>query len=200
LDRLQSEQRALSERLQAAEQKLNEVPSDILIQLQRIIAVYSRDELGRALAARADFIGRMQSFLRASAKPINLRAFTRQGGNLYAVAKAPSAALEHVRPGDPFLLVRKAPTGLETPSARLLVHQPPEPGKDVVMFSIAEFLADEMGHIDSLARTGDVAGLKGYGIKFDCDLAGYGDLNLQSIAGGITRLVRDITGEPGSAS
>jgi len=197
IEAVRLEARAASDRVKEVERRLAEVPSDILQELQAVIRAHSHAELARVLLARADFIGRMRGFTSSSAKPINLRTFTRQGDKLYAVAKADSTALSFLRVGDPFLLVRRSADGLETPSARLVVHQAPEAGKEVVMFEIADYLSDEMEHLDSLAHSGDAKGIRGYAILFACDLAAYEGVDFQHFAVAIARLVDELAGNRG---
>ena len=118
LEAARLEARSASERVQEAERKLAAVPSGILNELQVVIQALSHAELALVLSARADFIGRMRRFADASSKLLNLRTFTRQGNNLYVVAKGDSTALAFLRIGDPFLLVKRSPDGLETPSTK----------------------------------------------------------------------------------
>ena len=59
------------------------------------------------------------------------------------------------------------------------------------MFHIDDFLSDEMGHIDHLARSGDVQGIKGYAIRLACDLASYGEVDFRQFAVAIARLTDD---------
>ncbi len=191
-DRLRAERQEAVQRAQEAERKLNEVPANILAELQRIIGAHSFKELAGMLVRQADFVERMTSFTRASPKPISLRTFTKQGGGLYALAKVEAEAAAHVRIGDSFLLIRRAANGLETTSARLLVHQLPEPGKDVLMFRIVDYLSDELGHIDRLAQGGDVEGMKGYRVRVACDVARYGRLDMHNLAETIEGLANEI--------
>lgn len=190
--RFSDEHQQMTRRLQDSERKLNDVPYEILINLQRVIAGHSFAEATRILAEYADLIGRMTRFAAALSRPINLRAFVRQAGDLYAIAKVASQALEHVRVGDPFLLVKRSTGGLETHSARLIVHQAPDLAKEIAMFRIGDYLSDEMGHIDKLAQSSDIEGMKGYTIRVACDLSQYEGVDVQGMAKALSQLVQDV--------
>jgi hypothetical protein len=190
----------LEERNQLLEQtreKLNEVPYSILMELQRVIELNALSQTARSLAAYAEAIERMKMLTQASPKPINLRTFRRQGGSLYAVAKVKLEALNHIRPGDQFLLTKKSESGLETPCATLVVHQPPNLVNEVAFFQIQDFLSDEMGHIENLAQGGNVEGIKGYLIKPAIDLSGFRDVDFQTFPETLALLVKHFIGNQG---
>lgn len=193
-------EQAMADRVQEVERKLLEVPSGILLQLQRVIQTHSFAEMARRLVADAEFVERMRDFANASSKPIAPKVFTSVAGELYVLAKAEAVALTQLRVGDPFLLMRRAANGLETLSARLVVHQPSDPKKETVCFRIADFLGDEMNHIDSLARSGDVEGIKGYRVQAACDIADYENLNMSNLSVILERLIRGIDSYRGGAS
>jgi hypothetical protein len=192
---LHAELGAAAGRLQDAERMLNEVPYELLSNLACMCASYSLSKSARLLVERVDFVARMVSFAQISAKPINLRSFVRQGGGLYVVAKAESKALQQLKRGDPFLLVKKSSEGLATPCARLVVHQPPDQAKGVVMFHICDYLSDEMGHLENLASSGNVEGIKGFGVQMIPDVTSYGNLDLTNLVQVVSRIVRDIEEE-----
>jgi hypothetical protein len=190
--RLERDLQTAREHAEQAERKLNEVPLTILTRLQATIAAYSSDQLGRLLNRHAEFVGRMQRFLRDAPKRLNFRTFTKQTGSLYAVAKGPPEALAHLRVGDPFLLLHVGTDGLETQAARIAVHQPPESGKDIVMFRIVASLSEEIGHIERLAESRDVAGMKGYRLTPACSVEGYPDVDLGALADFVNLLLEDL--------
>jgi hypothetical protein len=175
---------------ETAERKLNEVPSEMLAVLQRTVAAYAVHELARVLRDRLAYIRRMLDFTEATTKQLSLRKFVRQGGSLYVIAKAEAGAASHVRPADPFVLVRQSPDGLETPCAMLRVHQPPDVEKGVLYFEIVESLSDEIAHVERLAESVDVPKLKGYSVRIACDLEGYEGVDLRNSEAAITRLVQ----------
>jgi hypothetical protein len=82
--------------------------------------------------------------------------------------------------------------GLETPTARLAVHQPPVSGKEVVMFEIVGSFSEEIGHIEQLADSRDVAGLKGYRLAPACAVENYPEVDLGALAAFIDRLLNDL--------
>jgi hypothetical protein len=66
-------EQAMADRVQEVERKLLEVPSGILLQLQRIIGQHSTSALGRLLIARSELIARMKNFSLALNKPLKGR-------------------------------------------------------------------------------------------------------------------------------
>jgi len=193
LAQTQAEHRTATQRLQEAEQKLNEVPLGIVTQLKRVLEEYSTADFGRSLIRYAEFVVRMQAFARASPRSLNLRRFVRQAGGLYLAAKGAPAALANLRAGDPFVLLRVGTDRLETPSARVVVHQKPEQDKDVVLFRIVAPLAEEIGYIERLAETGEVEGLKGYRLTPACATDDYPEMDASRFSAFLHRLVADLT-------
>jgi hypothetical protein len=192
--RLQGELQETTLRLRDAGRSLNEIPARQLAQLEgtlaEVIAAHAHAELARVVAAHAEFVERMRTFATAQVRPMTPRTFVRRAGRLYAVAKARSEALPFVRPGDLFLLIRDT-DGLQTESARLIVNQEPDRAHETVYFCVETFLSDEMGHLDSLAQSQEVAGLKGYSIRPCCDVDRFREVNLRSVADAIRPLVED---------
>src|SRR5207249_3329282 len=117
---------------------------------------------------------------------------TFQSGEFYVVGKVKAEALQFLKVGDPFLLLRKSADGLETTSARLIVHQPPELAKEVVQFRITDYVGDEMRHLSQVAQRQDVQGMKGYTIKSALSMEGFGDFDLQATVPVIHRLLDDL--------
>jgi hypothetical protein len=184
--------RAARERAEQAERRLNEVPLDLVNRLQEMLASYTFEEAVRLLAEQAEFVARMQRFSQAVGRPLNLRIFIRQGGQLHAIAKAPSAALEHLRVGDRFRLLYRSASGLETMSAWVEVSQPVNLTQETAAFRFVRFLEEEMGHIDQLARSRDVRSMAGYSLVPDCDPGRYPDLDLSLIRQVLQRLALEI--------
>jgi hypothetical protein len=83
-------------------------------------------DLAWVLTGHAEVIARQKQFIEAEGRPLPLRTFSRQGDQLFALAKASAAALEQLHVVDPFLLERKTASGVEVKVANLAVHQPPD--------------------------------------------------------------------------
>ncbi|MEX2120226.1 MAG: hypothetical protein WD847_11585 [Pirellulales bacterium] len=182
----------MMQRAEEAERSLAGVSYDVLARLDDFCTQHAYLTLGESFAQHADCLGRMQAFLTELQRPMDLRVFSHYSGELYALAKIVPAATRHVRIGDPFVLCRLTKGGLEVPAAKLIVHQAPNEATGVVSFRIYSYLADEMGHIEGLARTGDVKGIKGYGIKVAYDLTRYGSTDFDGLAKGIRQIVSEL--------
>jgi hypothetical protein len=171
-DRHVGECQSLNQKLQDAERKLNEVPLGILSNLSRLIESGMFANLGRTLVECAKVMARHKEFLRLESKPLPLKTFVRRGDQLYAVvAKASPDALNHLRVGDPFvLLVTKDPSGVESIVARLQVHQLQNLKPGGAVFTILVPIPSELEPLATLAIQGDVSGLKGYSVKPGYDI------------------------------
>jgi hypothetical protein len=107
-----------------AERKLNEVSTDMILRIQEGLAANSFTQCVSFLLRHTDYVERMVRFANQTAtRPLSLRTFVSQSGNLYAVARIEAAAINTLKDGDPFVLTQKDPKGLLTDSARLVVHQ-----------------------------------------------------------------------------
>lgn len=181
-----------------AERKLNEIPYELLMQLQQAIASHGHGELGQLLMRHADFVSMMKQFDQTTTRPISLRTFVHRSGQLYAVAKVKAPALDFVRTGDPFVLFKKTAAGLETPSAYLTVNQPPDPNKETIFFRIVEYISDEMEDIERLTQKSDIDGLKGYLIKLAINIADYEEFDAEAFIRIMQRMVEDAARLPRS--
>ena len=190
-------EQAAMERLQEVERKLNEVPSEILIQLQRIIGQHSTSELGRRIIVRSELIARMKNFSLALNKPLNLRRFFREADLLFVAAKGATEAVAHLRVGDPFLLLRIGTDKLETRIAKLIVQQVAGLEEGVVAFRVTVPFGDEIQQIERLTESTEIAGMRGYRIIPALDLGGYPDVDLRLLAGWVNRTVQDLSSEAG---
>jgi hypothetical protein len=197
LQPLRDELRTATERLRETEGRLSQVGFETVARIEQLLASHSASELSRELTEYARFVGRMCDFKRHSTKPIDLRTIAAQAGGLYVVAKAEGEALCHVAVGDEFRLVKQGQAGVQTPCADLVVHQPPNAAKNVLYFRIKRYLSDEMGHLEQLARSGDVQGIKGYGIELACDVTPYGADDIPNLIRLIQQLVEDIASRRG---
>ena len=180
-------------RLQEAERKLNEVPLELLTQISQIVASVSLMDLARILSKSAAMVDRHRQFVAVKGKPLPLRRFVWQGDRLFAIAKADAAALEHLRIGDPFLLQKKASSGLEVVVARLVVHQPPDLVKEVVHFAVTTPIPPDLEAIAALAAERDVKGVTDYSVRPAYDLSRYHTLDLASLPEAIGLLIEDAT-------
>lgn len=190
-------EQATTERLQVVERKLLEVPSDILVKLQRIIGQHSMHELGRLLIARCQLRARMKSFSLALNKPLNLRRFFREAGQVFIAAKGTPEAIAHLRVDDPFLLLRVGTDKLETRIAKLVVQQIAGLEEGVVAFRVTAPYGDEMQQIERLTESTDIAGMRGYRIIPWIDPSGYPEVDLRSLAELVSRIVQDLSSEEG---
>ena len=185
-------------RLQDAERRLNEVPLDILAKVQSLVETSAYKAIPDQLKRHAEIIVRMRSFDNAlQKKPLNLRTFTNQADTLHVIARGTGEALQHLREGDPFLLIKTGAEGLATDAAVLTVSQPPNIEKQVAYFAIRRYITDEMGRIQALAAVHDIEGMKGYTIRLPFDVSRYEGLDLSHFASVIDRLMADID-KPGS--
>ena len=193
LEGVRSEKDELSRRLREAEQKLNEVPLGIVKHLERAVASHEFGELVKKLTAHADFVSRMRIFVQASTKLLALRTLVTQGGAVFVVAKAAVPVSEMLRPGDPFLLVKRTSGGLETPIAWVVVHQPPTGGKEQsLFFRIENPLTGEVRALENLAEHGDVEKIGGYSLKPACDVEAFAGLEWSRLVDTLTRLADDM--------
>ena len=167
--------------LRETERKLNEVPSEMLAIIQGKLVSHSFSQLASALIKCSDFVRRMQEVVKFTKKPIQVRVFKCVDSKLYAAGKIPSEAIEHLRIGDRFQMVR-LDDGLETPSGVLEITQPPNRDLDVVWFRLEAFISDELRHVASLAQAQDVVGLKGYRIGMLCNLSSFDGIDLTNAA------------------
>jgi len=186
--RLETELRALRERAEIAERRLNEVPANILVQLEATIRAHEFQALADVLGSHADYVARMTNLAGTVARPITLRTFVKRAGRLFVEAKLDPAALSQLRQDDPFRLEFKSPSGLVTPSALLHVHQL-DPSKELVWFHVA-YPGGEMAQIDALAEKQEVPG-KGYTARPLCDPSRYANLDLT----GVAAIIRTLTDE-----
>lgn len=88
--------------------------------------------------------------------------------------------------------MRRAANGLETLSARLVVHQVPEAGKDLLGFRITDYVNAEMDLIDGLTQSRDVEGIKGYRVQAACNVARYQGLDVAPLVVVLERLVGEL--------
>jgi hypothetical protein len=191
--RLLAEKDTAVQRLQDAERRLNEVPLDILTKIQTLVATSAYRVIADLLKRHAEIIVRMRSFDDAlQKKPLNLRRFTNQADILHVIAKGAGEALQHLREGDAFLLVRIGADGLATDAAVLTVSQQPDLKREVAYFAIARYITDEMGHIKALAAVHDIEGIKGYTIRLPFDVARYDGLDIAHFTTVIDRFMVDI--------
>ncbi len=197
--RLQGQAAEAAQRAAEAERKLAEAPLDILTKVQAAVEASSYADAAARLKRYADLVDRMRQFVSHLIKPLIVRTVTRQGDRLYFAAKAPRPALECLRPGDPFQLVRRGEGDLETPAANLTVHQPPDLKKEVVHFALESSLSDEVAALEALAAHGEIPGSR-YGIRLVCDPSRYGNLRLADLPGAIDYLMADFFSPPGGAT
>jgi hypothetical protein len=191
IDRLERNVQTARERAEQAERKLNEVPADILLQIEATIRGYAFADLAAVLSRHADYVARMVELAKETSRPIAPRTFAKRAGQLYVEAKMPSAAISCLRDDDPFLLEFKGASGLVTASAVLRVHQLDAP-KELVWFRVASYSGDEMAHVEALAEKQEVPG-KGYTARPVADPARYLNRNLGDLATVIRTLVEELT-------
>ena len=185
-------------RREQAEQRLAEVPADALTRLAALVSEGMIHELVGLLRRQADIVGRLQQYNRELTKPLVVRSFQRLQGELYVVARGPSVAIRHLRPGDPFVLHRKSDTGVQIDAARMVVHQPVQPDGDVVQFRVVGAISDDMTHLAGLAVERLVEGIKGYGVEIALDLTGLPALNFAQVAEAIPHLASIVSAARGS--
>lgn len=191
VDRLEKEAKTARQTAEQAERKLNEVPANLLLQLQTTIRSYAFAELAAALGKHVDYSARMVELTQAVTRPITLRTFVKRGDVLYVDAKLTSAAIDCLRLDDPFLLEFKNPGGLVTASAGLRVHQL-DPAKELIWFRVVRYSGEEMEHIDALAEKQDVPG-KGYTARPVSDTTRDAKWNLADMAAIVRALTDDLT-------
>jgi hypothetical protein len=162
-----------------------------LTQVRQIVASVSLLDLARILSNSAALIARHRQFVAVESKPLNLRTFVWQGDRLFAVAKAAAAALENLRIDDPFLLQKKASSGLEVVVAMLVVHQPPDLTNKVVHFAVLPPIPPDLEAIAALAAERDVKGVTDYSVRPAYDLSRYHGLDLTSLPAAIGLLIED---------
>jgi hypothetical protein len=190
LNRLERDVRTAQERAEQAERRLNEIPADILRQLQQVVRQYAFADLATTLADHADYVARMVNLQQALGKPITLRTFVKRGGGLYVDARMVQPSMAYLRQDDPFLLEFKNPGGLVTASALLRIHQL-DGAKELIWFRVIEYAGEEMAHLDALADKQEVSG-KGYSARPICDVSQYASVNLADIADFIRRLADEV--------
>jgi len=196
----QKERAELREKLQAevqrreeAERRLAEVPAEALARIATLVTEGTVNELVKLLTQRADLAGRLRNFTAAQTKPLAVRAFQRIQGVLFVVVRGIELALPHLRPGDPFVLLRKNEVGVEITAARLSVHQPIEAGKDVVIFRVEAAMSDDIAHLTGLAGERSVEGIKGYIVAPGFDLATVPTLDFAQVALAIPHLAANLS-------
>ncbi len=189
IEGLGTDVRTANARAEQAERKLNEVPANILMQLEALIHRHAFAELAAALAKHVDYVARMVALAQAVTRPITLRTFVKRGEVLYVDAKLSPAAIHCLRLDDPFLLEFKNSSGLVTASAGLRVHQfiPP---KEVAWFRVVRYSGEEVARVDALAEKQDVPG-KGYTACPVVDTVRYANWDLADVA----TIVRVLTDE-----
>jgi hypothetical protein len=181
--------RTARDRAGQAEQKLNAIPADVLLELRATIQRYSLQDLAAFLGDYADYVARMKEFVNVVTRPIALRTFVKRAGELYVDAKLTAQAIGHLRQDDPFLLEFKSTAGLVTASAEIRVHQT-DAGKELVWFRIAQRRGDELEQIDALAEKQEVAG-KGYTTRPVCDVARYASVNMANAVPALQALIEE---------
>jgi hypothetical protein len=187
-----TELRKVQEQAEHAERRLNEIPADIVLRLQEMLAGNSFRQWVTYLLRHAKYVERMVGFFNITgSRPPSLRTFVNQGGNLYAVGRVDATAINSLKDGDPLILSHKDAKGLLTDSARLVVHQRNE-AEGTVCFRIEAYLSDEMPHLDALAAKKDIAGLTGYSLRPTCVVQNYANVNLVNASNVIGLLADEI--------
>ena len=175
-------------RREAAEQQLACVPVEALTRLAALVTEGATNELIGLLRDHADRIGRLRLFTTTLLKPLAVRTFEAIQGELYVIAKGHTAAIQQLRPGDPFLLFRTTEAGIRSETARIVVHQPVSPDDEVVRFRSIDQGADDVVHLLGLASNRSVEGLKGFGVAIAVEMERLPDLNYNQVAEAIPYL------------
>ncbi len=191
---LEAENGNLTRQKQEADQKLNEVPLDLLNRIREFVTPRSLSDVASELAAHADYVLRIQKFMAALEGEIHLRTFRKRDNAIYALAKIEESAVVHLRENDVFVLVRSS-EGLRTDCALMVVHQTPDASRDVVHFRLLDLLSDDARALEQMTTAREVTGLTGYTLRPSCDAGWYDSLETSTIPEAIERLARGLERE-----
>ena len=157
--------------LYTGESRLNAVPIAVIVQLMSIVSRGVSTRIVEAITQKLLQVERLRKFLKPDSKTLNPRTFTIEAGQLYALAKVTPPEQAALLEGDTFALVRKGTQGIGVKCARLRVHQLPERG--TVVFEVFEPSGGEMTALTQLAKEREVAGITGYYIEPEIDVANF---------------------------
>jgi hypothetical protein len=186
------EQKTTALKLDEAERKLNEVPLELLAQVNELVNSDSFAAFARLLAESVDVIARHKQFFQLVGKPLAITTFAKPDDHLFVLAKASAEALQQLRVGDTFLLVKKTPSGVEITVANLAVHQQPDLKKEVAYLVVLGPIPPALEPMVGLANQGDMARIRGYSVRPAYDVSRYEEIDLVSVSEAIALLIGDI--------
>jgi hypothetical protein len=175
-------------RREQAEQRLALIPAEALARLAELVSEGKMNELIASMQRKAEWLSRARQYQKTLNKPLRVRTFQYIQAELYVIASGIGEAVLNLRPGDPFILRRQSEAGIVVESARLIVNQPVEAGKDRVHFRAVEMLADDMIHLAGLAGDQAVEGIKGFSIAIDANMETTPQIDFASVAEAIPHL------------
>jgi len=177
--------------LYTGESRLNAVPIAVIVQLMSIVSRGVSTRIVEAITQKLLQVERLRKFLKPDSKTLNPRTFTIEVGQLYALAKVtPPEQAALLVEGDTFALVRKGTQGIGVKCARLRVHQLPERG--TVVFEVFEPSGGEMTALTQLAKEREVAGITGYYIEPEIDVANFPEYDATIVNQVVTRAFQEL--------